>query len=266
MDELYKRFKIELNIENVRQIFKNKIKKFLIHGQIGKEIFSVKDIMWDFCNKVGINYEKSSFIEINFDRLLGVFKFEEYLFRLQVLLNILFENGYEVANNFGGIISEIINNSPIGLGIKIKTYKTRAPQIYFGGSKLANRAIEDVLDILDIYIEKNSEYQEVAKHFGQGLKEFLLAQTDAQLKDVVEDMTTACDSAAQIIFKNKKSGFRNLLKDRAFTGKFNPYQKQIFSNLCDWMDKIKHNALIFKREDIENIVHLTSIFLKFVLK
>jgi len=189
--------------------------------------------------------------------------FNEYLFRLQILLNIVFRHKlieHEI-NQLAKRIDVYFKDFPV-LGVIIKIYKTKVPQILPSVSKFFDKEIKNTLGLLEI-----EKYKNVLDDFEEGLKEFLIAKTNSQLKDVIEDMHSACDELVKIIFNQKNKGFKHIFsKDEFKKFGLNNNQKEIFRNLKDWMNEIKHGSIKeFDRADVEMVISLTASFLRIVI-
>jgi len=103
------------------------------------------------------------------------------------------------------------------------------------------------------------------KNYEEGLREFLFAKNKSQLKDAIEDMYTACDEIAKIVLGNKNKGFKHVFKndDSKKIGFSTKYSKELFRNLKDWMDSIKHGTIKnYDRHDVEIIINTVSSFLR----
>jgi len=188
----------------------------------------------------------------------------EILIRLQILINLIYSESFIDLefNQFIGELDKYFKDYPI-LGLTLKIYKKRSPQLLPTTSKKFEEVIKDTLGILDSSIA----YKGAIDNYEDGLKEFLTANTNAQLKDVVEDMYTSLDTLIQIITGDKKLGLRNL-----FIGKkpinvgLNKWQFIIFKEMKDWMDKIKHGSeKEFGKTDVEMIILLASQFIKIIV-
>ena len=89
----------------------------------------------------------------------------------------------------------------------------------------------------------------------------------AQYKDVIEDMYTACDELIKAISGKPEKGFRHISeKDTANLIGINGHQKELFKNLRDWMDQIKHGTnKNFQKKDAEMIISMTGSLIRFIL-
>lgn len=267
MRELYRRFNISLDLPRAISIFRNKIENILANSQLGEEIFesekSKMDIYWGLCNALGIRYTYQYY---NSEKVLRIFvgtDFFEYIFRLQALLDQLWSNNKrQSAISLGGIIEEAINTSPIDIGIRLKFYKYKNVQIHFSGSRLLDKKLVD--DVLNILEDKKNSAVKLA--FEKGLREFLESKNNlSKLKNAVRDMQLACDETIKVLFKDKNLGFRHLFKNNRWKSiELNEYQKQIFWNLNEYIDKFaKHKSdAKITLEDTENIIYLTGMFIR----
>lgn len=276
-DNLYKRFNLELEKSEVETGF-IKYSKTTFEETLGplrnpdsfqgSEKFQKmqRQILSESCRQMFFDFEKYDdwnygfgwFIDKVFDG-----NFPRFLVRLQILLNLIFNLQilkYEMeqyTQQLGGYLDDY----PI-LGITIKVYITKPPQILPTTSKIFSEEIKNSLGLLEL----EKAYQDILKNFEGGLGEFLSASTQEQLKDVVEDMYTACDATVSAV-SNSQNGFRNI-----FVGKsplklgLNKWQINIFDELRDWMDKIKHGVeKNYTKEDVEQIVLLVSSFIRIVI-
>ena len=189
--------------------------------------------------------------------------FTEYLFRLQILINVVANHDFirRELNQLASEIEKYFKDYPI-LGVTIKIYKRKAPQILPSVSKFFDKEIENTLGLLEI-----KKYKNVLNDFEEGLKEFLTAKTNLQLKDVIEDMLSACDELVKIISGQKNKGFKHIFKKDEYKKlELNQNQKEIYRNLKDWMDKIKHGSIKeFDRTDVEMVISLTASFLRIAI-
>lgn len=268
MQDLYVRFGLTPDFENEEEKFRNKIENLLKNGKFGKEIFSNNDadIIWIFNNHIGEShgeYYGSEVLKTN--HILGDRLFNEYLYRLQVFLDILWGQRQDQADFLAMMIDNFFEESAINLGYFVKTYKTKAPQILPSNNEKQKEKIINAIDQLEA---KPKKYKSVMEHFEEGIKELLTAKTKAQLKDVVEDMSTACDSLIKAVFMDENLGFKHLFKDNRWEQvKLNDSQKKIYSDLNQTIDKIKHDVIkTYAKEDVEIIVYLTGSFIEKVAK
>lgn len=269
MKKLYKRFGIEINREGAEEMFRQKLENLLVYGRIGEQIFDEQNtkinIVWELANKLGLEYDDYLPSEnVKYSRIFDdELEFEEYLFRTQTLLDILWKNNQKsLCKLLGHCLCGIIEDSPIDLGIKIMTYKIKAPQIFPTVSKFFDEEIENIIGVLEA-----GQYKDILEDFEGGLKLFLKAKTRSQFKDVIEDMLSVCDEVVKIVTGDKNKGLKHIFTKKEYQ-KFdlNNYQKEIFRNLRDWMDKIKHGSLKeITREDLEMIISFTANFIRFVL-
>jgi len=214
---LYSRFGLQINLEKVQDGFQAHLKNAILEnlGPIVRpsmykepnDLYEIqRQTLRETCRQLFIDfndYDNSEygfqwFVEKEFyDEFSGTF--EEYLFRLQVFLNITFIHEiitYEF-NQFIIEIQKYFDDFPI-LGHKIKIYKTKAPQILPSTSKM------DTLGVLD-----TEQFKSVLNDFEAGLKIFANAKTDSQLKDVVEDMHASCDEVVKIVLNDKNKSFKH---------------------------------------------------------
>lgn len=188
--------------------------------------------------------------------------FNEYLFRLQVLLNIVATHkfiNYEL-NQLAQRIEKYFNDFPI-LGVTIKIYKQKAPQILPKTSKKFENEIKNTLGLLEV----DEKFKHILSHFENGLKEFLTAKTQAGYKDVIEDMYTACDELVKSTSGKQGKGFKHISdKEDAKTLGLNGHQKELFKNLRNWMDEIKHGTnKEFNRDDTEMIISMVGSLIRY---
>ena len=116
-------------------------------------------------------------------------------------------------------------------------------------------------------LETDKKYEYTLSHFESGLKEFLIAKTQANYKDVIEDMYTSCDELVKAISGKNGKGFKHISDkaDAAALG-LNGHQKELFKNLRNWMDEIKHGTLKnFDKKDTEMIISMSGALVRFVI-
>lgn len=268
MKHLYKRFGIKINRKEAEKIFRQKLENLLVHGEFGEKLFDEQEtkinIVWELAIQMGIKYKED--IDVG-EEYYNIFNqhldFKEYLFRIQMMLNILWENNRKnLSKETGTLVQEAFEGSPIDLEMKIVIYKIKPPQILPTVSKFIDKEIEDTIGLLE-----TEQYSDILESFEGGLKLFLKAKTKNQFKNIIEDMLSACDEVVKVVTGDKNKGLKHIFKKGEYQ-KFglNNHQKEIFRNLKDWMDKIKHGSLKqFTREDVEMIISLTVNFIRFVL-
>lgn len=241
--------------------YEQKIELWPIQSSVIAEM--CRQLYLDESDYVGSIYVGKWFFEKEFyDEFKG--NFNEYLFRLQVLLNVLHKHKFIHAE-----ISELIkemdkyfSDFPM-LGVMIKIYTRKIPQILPTTSKKFEEEIKTTLGLLD----SDKKYEHVLGHFENGLKEFLTAKSKANYKDVIEDMYTACDELVKAVLSNNSKGFKHISdKTEAKVLGLNGHQKELFKNLRNWVDEIKHGTLKdFDRADTEMIISMTGSLIRFVI-
>ncbi len=277
---LYSRFGLQLDLEKVQDGFMAHLRNAMlehlrpiVHPSMYKEPKDLHEaqqkILKEVCRQLFIdfdNYDNSEygfqwFIEKEFyEEFEGTFG--EYLLRLQIFLNIIFT--YEIIayelNQFAIETDKYFNDFPI-LGHKIKIYKIKPPQILPSTSKHLDKEIMDTLGVLD-----TDQFKSVLDDFEAGLKIFVNAKTDSQLKDVVEDMHASCDEIVKIVLNDKNKSFKHVA-DKIEHKKLglNGHQKEIFKNLKNLMDEIKHGSKKnIDRAEVEIIISMSAAFIRFV--
>lgn len=279
--KLFKRFGIETDLLKVQKGFCSHLQSLLLEDlepivapgafKDSHELYKIgRAILKEACRQMFLDYKHFTdwdfgckfFIERNFGTIGNSFK--EYLVNLQILLNIVWnykEIRYEV-EKLAQHTSEYFEDFPI-LGMRLKTYNTKAPQIIPSLCKLFDKEIENILGLLE-----PEKYKHVLEQLEEGLKEFLVAKTKGDLKDVIEDMYATCDELIKVVSGDKNKGFKHIFtKDEyekiGFTSKST---KEIYRNLKDWMDNIKHGTLKnYTREDVELIIILSGSFVRYVV-
>lgn len=277
---LYKRFGLDLGKKKVESGFRkymtNELWKALysLHKpndykeEFRSQLWKAREIFLRVCcREIFLDYDDytSDYDGISrfINDILGYkYSFEEVLVNIQIILNNLHK--YDITSeDFQGFVIEIGKYSddfPI-LGITIKTYKTKAPQILPSVSKFLDREITDTLGVLDV-----EKFKTVSNNFETGIKIFAKAKTLDQLKDVVEDMHASCDEIVKIVLGQKNKGFKNVTdkEDHKKLG-LNGCQKEIFKNLKNLMDEIKHGSRSdFNRYDVEMIIGMVASFIRLV--
>ena len=265
MKDVCKRFNIKIDLDTVKKNFRDRINNILFHGLIfNNKDFDLDNLTFDFCNKFPLKYQSLNSFEDEY--LSDSLKFENYLLRLQCLLDVLYEETFgEEWSVLAELIDEAINKSALDLGIKLKFTKTKGAQIYLVGSKfLDEKLVDDVLGVLE---DKNKSAIRMA--FEKGLQEYFESRgNQTKLRNVIRDMQVACDEAIKFLFNDKNLGFKHLFKDKRWEKVgLNEYQKRIFWNLNEYIDKlVKHKAdskILF--EDAENAIYLVGMFIRLVL-
>ena len=277
---LYKRFGLQIDKKKVEDGFRKHIPNIMwdalyplhkplsykkeFHEPLQKARIKIikacsKELFLDYSdytsNYIGIeNFIKDVFDE---DCL-----FEEFLIRIQVILNIFFQNKivHDELQTLSEEISHYVDDFPI-LGIVVKVYKTKAPQILPTTSRYFDKEIVDTLGVLD-----TEQFKSVLDDFETGLKVFVKAKTDSQFKNVVGNMHASCDEIVKIILKNKGKSFKHAIDktDHKKLG-LNGHQKEIFKNLKNLMDDIKHGSKKnIDRAEIEMIISMSASFIRFV--
>jgi len=265
MKELYKRFDVNISLSRALEIFDNKIQNLLKNADIfvnrDFEVIVHCDLNYQLCNELGDRYLSFDLLQ---DRLTSVSRnFNEYLARLQAILSKLHEAGHnEQYNALVFVINTAIEESPVDLGIRLKLYKRKCASIVFAGSKLLDKKlVDDVIGILD-----DDSKLPIKIAFEKGLTEYMQAKQDKRkLKNSVRDMQVACDETVKLIFQDKNLGLKHFFKDDRYKLiKFNEYQKKIYWQLNDYIDKlVKHKADgEINNEDAENIIYLTGMFIR----
>jgi len=284
--KLYNRFNLELNLEKVQHGFCKHMRTLMTEElapfvnpdfyEDPNELYVAREkVLKEACRQMLQDYESFNDHYSGFKNFLrSIFEdfgmlnrsesFEEYLLHFQIFLNILHKNKiihYELFS-LAEKVAQYLEDFQV-LGLKLKIYKTKAPQIVPSISKFFDRDIENTLGILE-----PEKYSDVLKYFEEGLKEFLMAKGKGDLKDVVEDMCTTCDELVKVVSGDKNKGFKHVFskdeyKKFGFTSKSS---KEIYRNLRDWMDTIKHGTLKnFSKEDVEMIITLSAAFIRFVV-
>lgn len=268
MKDLYARFGLTTDLETEVEKFRTKLNNLLISSKFGSEVLEDRedDITWRFANYIGEAYNHPSYTgsKVQFILPSGI-SLNEFLFRLQVVLDLLWESRQDAALTLGGMVDLYLGQSIVGLGYFVKTYKTKPPQILPASNRRQQNKIINTIDQLEI---KPDKYSAAIEHYESGIKEFLAAKTKAQLKDVVEDMSTACDSVVKAVFKDENLGFKHIFKEKRWEKiKLNDTEKRIFSDINNTIDQIKHGVLKgYTRENVETIVYLASSFIEKVAK
>lgn len=279
-NDLYERFGLSVDISRIQSGFRSFLGGMLLeklHPLIQPDFYKQREqlqkiqqqVLKEVCRQLFLDYKSYDdynygfkwFIEKEMPNGRG---FMDSILRLQVFLNILFTHKL-IRTEFGQIAGEIeryLNDFPM-LGLMIKVYKARSPQIFPVTSKSFKQGVESTLGVLD----KDKKYEHVLVHYENGLKEFLKARSLADYKDVIEDMYTACDELAKVCFGNHNKGFKHIA-DKVESAQLglNGHQKELFKHVRNWMDEIKHGTLKkFDRDDTEMIVSMTGSLIRFVI-
>ena len=188
--------------------------------------------------------------------------FEKVLINTQIFINVFYKQKVveEELEEFIDEIDRYMQDFPV-LGVLVKSYKTKAPQILPATSKHFDKEIIDTLGVLD-----TQQFKSVLDDFEAGLKLFAKAKTDSQFKDIIEDMHASCDEVVKIVLNDKNKSFKHA-KDKNDHKKLglNGHQKEIFKNLKNWMDSIKHGSKKnIDRAEVEMIISMTASFIRYV--
>ncbi|MCK4745071.1 hypothetical protein KAS41_03340 [Candidatus Parcubacteria bacterium] len=188
--------------------------------------------------------------------------FEKVLINTQIFINVFYKQKVveEELEEFIDEIDRYMQDFPV-LGVLVKSYKTKAPQILPATSKHFDKEIIDTLGVLD-----TQQFKSVLDDFEAGLKLFAKAKTDSQFKDIIEDMHASCDEVVKIVLNDKNKSLKHA-KDKNDHKKLglNGHQKEIFKNLKNWMDGIKHGSKKnIDRVEVEMIISMTASFIRYV--
>lgn len=278
-ERLYKRFGIAYPADKVVLGFRREVNVSIDHhlsSVIQPDKTSTPEVWWNIqsevLTEVARNLFEKAYNGTTWQSGLGVFidkhisdtspaDMSEYLLNLQVLLEAVSKQE-KLKRALVGIVTNIkqyLDDFPL-LNFTIKEYKTKPPQILPRGSKIFSDSVSNTLELLDT----DGKYGEILEHYEAGLKELLSAKTKQNLKDVVEDIYTACDIATGLVLGEKEAGIRFLFQKKRAEGLgLNEWQIKIFDGLRGWMDKIKHGSIKdYSREDIEQIILLASTLIR----
>jgi len=281
---LYSRFGLQLDLRIIQNGCKKYFKKLTINilGPIiapdpyedSAKLWNIQSaVLGEVCRQLFLdmddwyNTEYSSGLKRLVEREISddfSGSFTEYLLRLQILFNVVAKYGFirDELDQLAGEVEKYLSDFPI-LGVTIKLYKRKAPQILPTISEKFEGEIKNTLGLL----EADKKYEHALSSFENGLKEFLLVKTQAQYKDVIEDMYAACDELVKVILNNKNKGFKHI-QDKKESQKLglNGHQKELYKNLRLWMDNIKHGSLKnFGRIDTEMIISMVGSLIRFVI-
>lgn len=280
--EIYKRFGLEIDKQKVengfRKYFANKIWEATYplryadryEEKFRDQLYEAKErVLDDCCRELFLDREDYHYDDIWDHKDISKFidhvlagSFDQLLINFQIFLNVFYKYSI-VHGELRRLTDELLKYTedfPM-LGITVKFYKTKSPQILPAISKHLDREILDTLGVLDAEM-----YEDVLEGFEAGLKIFSKAKTTDQLKDVVEDMHASCDEIIKIITGKKNKGFKHATdKDIKEILGLNNHQKEIFKNLKNLMDEIKHGSKKdFNRYDVEMIISMTASFIRLV--
>ena len=281
-EELYNRFGLNIDrakvVDGLRLFLTNEAWKVLYpmlypelysnpHPKLLREARTI--ILEELCRELFLDssdyYSWSEYVaknllkEIFENRLNSI---EVLLVNTQIFINILYKQKEirEELDEFVNKIKFYTYDFPI-LGIIVNLYKVRAPQILPSTSPRLDKEIIDTLGVLD-----TDKYRSVLDEFEIGIKTFSKAKTDSQFKDVVEDMHASCDEVVKLSLKDKNKGFKHAFdKDTYKKLGLNGHQKEIFKNLKNWMDEIKHGSKKnIERREVEMIISISAAFIRCV--
>jgi outer membrane protein assembly factor BamD (BamD/ComL family) len=179
------------------------------------------------------------------------------------LINLIFKHyKWNEKDKFIDEIEKYLNDFPI-IGLNIKRYKTKAPQFFPARSKFFDEQIISILGKLE-----DGNYTESLKYFEIGIKNFIKAKSKTDLKKVIDDMHASIDEFIKVFTNDNNKSFRSIFKSSDEYKKYgfkNKHQKEMFKNLKDMMDAIKHGSnKNFDKDDIEIIINGTASLLSFL--
>jgi hypothetical protein len=280
--KLYKRFGLEVDKQDVelgfRRYFSNKIWEALLplmhpdkyDEKYRKQLYEAREgILDDCCREIFLDRSDYEYDDLFSHRDISKFinhilegSFEKMLLNMQILLNVFYK--YDIVHDELKVLVDELNkyaeDFPI-LRIAIKVYKTKAPQVLPSKSKHFDKEIMDTLGVLDA-----DKFKAALDDFEAGIKNFTKAKTDSKFKNVVVHMHDACDEVVKIVLDNNGKSFKHAIdKDDHKKLKLNGKQKEIFKNLKNWMDEIKHGSKKnIDRYEIEMIISIAASFIRFV--
>lgn len=279
-EDVYKRFGLEVDrglvVRGFKKYVASKIWEALklfrspdwYEQEFRNEIYKSRENFLDDCcremflDRSDYDYESydnkkiSTFVD---DLLEG--SFEEMLVRIQILLNTFYR--YDIAHEEMDVLAKELatytNDFPI-LGILVKEYKTKAPQILPAGSKRHNKELLDTLGVLDA-----QEFSVALTDFESAVRNFTKAKTDSDMKSVVATIHAACDEVVKVVLDDEHKSFKNVTdkEDHKRLG-LNGEQKEMFKHLKNRMDAIKHGgSKNIDRAEVEMIISVAAAFIRF---
>lgn len=281
-ENIYNRFGLKMDREEVGNGFRNHIKNAmwdafypLIEPTAFKPEFQTllaetrgevlraccRELFLDYnnCRDGSTRYYIGQFIDDIFDSVEST---EKLLLNIQVVLNVFWKHKivHDELKKLTEEIEQYANDFPI-LGMIVKEYKTKASQILPSISKRLDKEIIDTPGVLD-----DKKYKSALNDFEAGVKIFAKAKTDSQFKDVVNNMHASCDEVVKVVLDDVNKGFKHAI-DKTIHKKLglNGYQKEIFKNLKNWMDIIKHGSKKnIDRIEVEMVISMSASFIRFV--
>jgi hypothetical protein len=278
-EEIYRRFGLQIEKEKVQNAFlenvKGKLKNLFLEmvksGGPEKEICG--SVMHSSCKGLLLNkfnyqlnspgYFDNTIVENFIEDAFRCDASEDCLLRIQIVLNAMWELKDEHEKwekdiyDFIEELEDYINDYPI-LGIIIKRYKSKAPQILPSTSKQLDKEVIDTLGVLD-----TKKFKIVLEEFESSLKLYSNAKSKSNLVKVVDGMHGVCDEIVKIILNDNNKSFRSVKKEYGKLN-INAQQKEIFIKLKETMDSIKHRNRKTDREEIEMIISMTAAFIRLV--
>ncbi len=280
-ENLYRRFGLDIDRKKVENGFRKYVaneiweatylfRRMNSHEEIQNQLYEAREgILDDCCREIFLDrseykydslWDYKEIAEFIDDILDGAF--EQILINMQILLNSFYK--YKIVSDELEDLSEELQkyaeDFPI-LGIIIKKYKTKAPQILPLSAKYLNQEILDTLGVLDV-----EKFHNVLNDFELAVKLFAKARNDSDLKNVIANLHASCDEVVKVVLNNKCKSFKSITDkvDHKKLG-LNGKQKEIFKQIKSRMDDIKHgNGGQIDRDEVEMIVGMSAAFLRFV--
>lgn len=222
----------------------------------------------ELCDRLGLAHTEAESISIVFpgerpsDRAADILDqsqaFTEYLFRLQVLLDLLrSRRGWGAgARVLSTAIREALTD--VGSGLNVKFSQKQLRLSYSGAAALEQGAVKDVLGVL-----QELRYEKVATAFNRALA-YLTQGPHGQgsFQDAARSAQLALDEAAKIVLGNVDAGFVHLVKAKGLLD-LDDSQRQILFFTEQWLNrKAKHNVVDWSRSDAEFAVYLAGAIIR----
>ena len=278
-EDIYSRFGLNLDVEKAQSGFlvfaKNSLLEIL--GPISNpDLYEGPTELREIQSNIIKEFSRATFRDKNsfygswnrpFERLLGnIFSsgsFENVIADLQILINLIFENyKWNEKDKFIDEIEKYLDDFPV-IGLNIKRYKVKAPQFFPARNRFFDDQVISLLGKLE-----NGDYKDALNYFEVGIKNFIKAKSKTDLKKVVDDMHASIDEFIKVFTNDNNKSFRSIFKSSDEYRKYgfkNKRQREMFKNLKDMMDAIKHGSnKDFDKDDIEVIINTTASLLSFL--
>jgi len=260
----HKRFNIEVDIEDAKQRFVNRL-----YNRIDEEFLGIATEACDLDEyvrvfkyiaiKLGIKYDYSNTLEdYSGSEFLHVLRTFEALYEAFIEM----PNG-DATENLDTIIKSTITESEIDLGIQFRDGVFRPSGAKVLDEDLVNEPLKWLAD---------PKYKNVLEPFQKGLRHYLEASRDPnRLSDTVTDMYEALEALAKTVCGNKKdlSANRELLVSKLGLSQ---YYARMLRDHIDYASDYRHGVeqtkerVPPKHQEVEAFIYSTGLFIRLAIR